>query len=295
MSQEPRPTVLVLWNAKARHGAERASEFCHALQDAGFDIDETPGRDDPACFSETLRNAPQKVSAVAVCGGDGTLNSALEGLLVRRLPVLFVAAGTANNSARNLGLPRDVDALVELLKSKRERLVDVGFANATPFLTVCGIGLSTLVNTSVSGRVKRWLGPLAFLVQLFIVAWSSRPFRLQLSVVEGKPLECRNVHQVSVVNGRYFATGLTVTEDATLDDGTLDILCVHFRKWWHGFFSLTHFLRGTSGKLAEVTHVRTADATLFCRRGKGVDVDGDVKEQLPVRFTVKAGALRVIA
>ena len=49
---------------------------------------------------------------------------------------------------------------------------------------------------------------------------------------------------------------------------------------------------GTSSRLASV---KRADATLLCRRGKGVDVDGDVKEQLPVRFTVKAKALRVIA
>lgn len=295
MSHGPSPTVLVLWNAHARNGAERATEFRSALVDAGFTLDETPGHDEPNRFTDALRTAPPSVDAVAVCGGDGTLNCALEGLLARNLPVLFVAAGTANNSARNLGLPRDVEDLVELLKSGRERRVDVGYANATPFLTVCGIGLSTLVNESVPGGVKRWLGPLAFLFQLFRVAWSSRPFRLQLSPVDGPPLECRNVHQVSVVNGRYFATGLAVTEDATLEDGTLDILCVHFRKWWHGFFSLGHFFRGTSRTLTEVTHVRTREATLFCRRIKGVDVDGDVKERLPVRFTIKSRALRVIA
>jgi diacylglycerol kinase (ATP) len=293
MNSSP-PRLLVLWNASARSGAQRAEDLLSALKRIGVPLIEAPGQDSPATFAEALLTA-RKAGAerVAVVGGDGTLNCALPSLMEYDLPVLFVPSGTANNSARNLDLPMEIDALAMLAVEGAERRVDVGFANGTPFVTVCGIGLSTLVNATVPSAIKRWLGPLAFLVQLLRVAWKARPFRVRVALADGPPLYLRNVHQVSVVNGRYFATGLSVTEDATLEDGQLDVLCVHFRKWWHGLFYVAMFRRGTASRLTEVTHIRTANATLFCRHRR-LDVDGDVKESVPVRFTLKPRGLRVI-
>lgn len=290
----PSRTILVLWNAKARRGDVRAQAFLERLRVRGFSPLTPEGCDTPTSFGSILEAHGPRADVVAVCGGDGTLNCALPVLMRLDRPLLFVPSGTANNFARNQGLPADLDSLVALLEDPRTRRVDIAVANATPFLTVCGLGLSTLVNETVAGGAKRLLGPLAFAVQALRVAWNMRPFRVHLSFVDHEPLEVRNVYQVSVCNGRYFATGLSVTDDATMDDGRLDILCVHFRRWWYGLFFFAMFFRGTAHRLTDVTHVRTRGATLFSHRIHRLDVDGDVKERAPVTFRVRGGAVRVI-
>lgn len=287
-------TVLVLWNAKARRGDSRAQAFLECLRTRGYEPLAPPGCDDPASFTAVLDQHGPGADLVAVCGGDGTLNCALPVLVRLDRPLLFVPSGTANNFARNQGLPADIEELVGLLEDPRTRRVDIAEANSTPFLTVCGLGLSTLVNETVAGGAKRLLGPLAFAVQAVRVAWNMRPFRVHMSFVDREPLEVRNVYQVSVCNGRYFATGLSVTDDATMDDGRLDILCVHFRRWWYGLLFFAMFFRGTAHRLTDVTHVRTRGATLFSHRIHRIDVDGDVKERAPVTFRVHGGAVRVV-
>jgi diacylglycerol kinase (ATP) len=249
----------------------------------------------PEHFPKLIRKHASRIHQVILCGGDGTLNSALPALLETQIPVLFVPSGTANNFARNHNLPEDLDKIVVLANAPPLKRIDVGLVNGLPFCTVCGLGLSSLVNKTISGIAKKWLGPAAFGMQMFKVVWNMRPFRIQLNLENQPSLELRNVYQVSVCNGRYFATGLSVTEDARTDDGELDFLIVHFKKWWHGLWYFTHFFRGTAKKLAEVTHVRAAKASLHSRRLKILDVDGDLKSRTPAHFEVAKAALIIVA
>jgi len=84
------------------------------------------------------RAASEGVDLVVVLGGDGTVNEALNGLLVDgpsdRVPALgVVPGGAANVFARALGAPRDpleaTHQLLEALAAGRSRTVGLGRAD----------------------------------------------------------------------------------------------------------------------------------------------------------------------
>jgi diacylglycerol kinase family enzyme len=61
----------------------------------------------PSQYSSEIIKWRDRVSIVFVGGGDGSVNAAIDGLIETQLPLVVIPLGTANNLARNLGLPLD--------------------------------------------------------------------------------------------------------------------------------------------------------------------------------------------
>jgi len=64
--------------------------------------------------------------AVIVCGGDGTLNEAVNGLALGGCPLAILPGGTANIAAKDLGLPPNVVAAAQELKDARPQRIALG-------------------------------------------------------------------------------------------------------------------------------------------------------------------------
>jgi diacylglycerol kinase family enzyme len=98
-----------------------------------------------------------------------------------------------------------------------------------------------------------------------------------------------------VCNGRYFGGGMMVAPDARMDDGLFDVVV------WKGL-GITDFVvkkpmlySGTHVQLpnTRVFRARTVDVEAAPGEDLPLDVDGEAPGDLPARFTVLPGALRI--
>lgn len=91
--------------------------------------------------------ALDRVDAVAAAGGDGTVRAVAARLARHDVPLAILPMGTANNTARTLGVPVDVDAAVDLWATAGARAFDLGVATGPWgerwFLESVGGGLVT--------------------------------------------------------------------------------------------------------------------------------------------------------
>lgn len=137
-----------------------ASETRRGLEAGGWRVRE--GRSEHAGHVRELAAAlGRDVGVVVVVGGDGTLREAAEGILkLAARPALgFVPLGNANVMARELGLPFDVPAAVDVLLAREERTLDVLDANGHTSLAMVGIGYDARVVRMVdAARTRPWLG-----------------------------------------------------------------------------------------------------------------------------------------
>jgi len=103
---------------------------------------------------------------IAVSGGDGTLNQAVGALISHghSIPLAIIPSGTANDFASFVGLPKGAgaDTIAETLAEGQVAWVDVGLANDSYFINVCGAGLFTHVSQQVDHGMKTTLGKLAY-------------------------------------------------------------------------------------------------------------------------------------
>jgi YegS/Rv2252/BmrU family lipid kinase len=260
------------------------------LTERGFDLvtldpDVPPG--------EAVRLHAAAVDLIVIGGGDGTLNASADALAEAGKPVGILPLGTANDLARTLAIPTDLDAACRVIAEGQTRRIDLGRVNGKPFFNAASIGLSVAVTRKLSKESKGRLGAFAYVAAAVRAVGAGRPFRVQI-ICDGEVHRARTV-QVTVGSGRYYGGGLTVAEDAAPDDARLDVYSLEVGHWlgllpllpalWSGRWEGRRNVRMLHGREIEV---RT-------RRPRPVNADGEVVTQTPAAFTVQPGAVTVFA
>lgn len=284
--------ILLLVNPKSRYGAQVFEQIKNWLEQEGYSLlNDTPQEASLEASILLEKYASQK-PLVLVAGGDGSVNSALPQLLQHQLTLLLVPSGTANNLARTLKIPTDIEQALSILKKHELKFIDVGLVNEIPFINVVGLGLGTQVNRVVRADLKRWLGVWAFVWTAFKVALRMTPFKVTIECDQDK--QTRKTWQVSICNGRNYGNGLVAHEDATLFDQTLHGLSTEPQKWWHVFVLIPSLLTGKFQKESDITSFQGKHIRLTTKRPMSVDVDGDIKTKTPLSISVLPQALRIL-
>jgi diacylglycerol kinase (ATP) len=282
--------ALLLVNPRARRGAEEAGEIAAGLRRAGLELVADPSGD-PAALPHLIRRHAGEVDRVIVAGGDGTIHHAMQVLVHVGLPLAILPAGTANNLARTIGVPLDLDAAIPVAAGSHRRSVDLGRVNGHWFSTTASIGLSVQVTEELSPDIKRRWGPLAYALAASSVLRRSHPFHADISW-EGGSRHTRTV-QIVVGNGRYYGAALAVAPDATIDDARLDLYSLEVSHWWE-LLKVAPFLKwGTHVKRPEVEALRAKIFEIRTRQPMPIDVDGELGAETPGRFEVVPRALEV--
>ncbi|ELY63372.1 diacylglycerol/lipid kinase family protein [Natrinema versiforme] len=112
--------------------------------------------------------AVDDVDLLAICGGDGTVHEAVQGIVaadaLEDVTLSIIPAGTANIAASALGIDRLRDGFVAADRGETKRL-DVGMANGEPFVLSAIAGLPAAASTAASGELKERIGTLAFVIE----------------------------------------------------------------------------------------------------------------------------------
>ena len=165
---------------------------------------------------------------VFAAGGDGTVRACAEALAGTGVPLAIVPLGTANLTARALGVPGRADRAIDAGFGGRDRRIDLGRlgeagieAGGGVFTAMAGIGLDAAVVGAAPQHVKRRLGWMAYAVSgVTQLWWPARDFTVRLD--DGEPLR-RRARCVVVGNAGLLPGGFTLLPGARLDDGLLDV------------------------------------------------------------------------
>jgi len=165
---------------------------------------------------------------LAVCaGGDGTLSGVISGLLNAgsRIPVGYIPAGTANDIATTLALPRDHSLAAKKILSGTPRALDIGRFRDRYFTYIAAFGAFTGVAYMTPQSAKRSLGQFAYVLGGLADMAAIKP---QHTVIEydGKTIEGYYIFG-GVINSTSVA-GLVKIDPGRVDlaDGMFEIILV---------------------------------------------------------------------
>jgi diacylglycerol kinase (ATP) len=284
--------ALLLVNQHSRKGQNLLSQATVKLQALGFDlIVESTDRADQ--ISDTIRRHQNQVELVIVGGGDGTLNCAIEGLIDTKLPLGILPMGTANDLARTLEIPTDLSAACQVIASGKVRLIDLGWVNGQHFFNVASLGLSVQITQRLTKDVKQRWGVLAYAFTALQTIWESRPFRAEIKV-NNQSFNVKTI-QIAIGNGRYYGGGMTVAEDATIDDRRLDLYSLETKKWWEIIALLPAMRQGNHNSWPNVRALHAQEIEINTSKRRPINTDGEITTQTPAKFRVIPQALAVIA
>ncbi|MGX9275293.1 lipid kinase [Pantoea ananatis] len=285
-------TALLLINQHSRKGRIDAARATQLLQQSGLILLE-PAYDDSRPYSELITAYASQVDLVIVGGGDGTLNAAAAGLMQTGLPLGILPLGTANDFARTLGIPTQLEQAVSIICQGHVRFVDLGEVNGHLFLNVSSIGFSAELARNLTAQAKKRWGVLGYAFAALRILRQSRPFSATLHH-EGEAIAIKTV-QVSVGNGRFYGGGMTVEQSAAPDDGLLDVYSLELKRSWQLLALFPYLRRGTHGRWRNVRTFSTTALTLHTRRPHYINADGEIIGQTPAQFCLINDALKVLA
>lgn len=287
-----RPPALLVVNARSRRGGEVAERAAEALRAAGVPVLPRESRERES-LSDLIRRARGEVGSVILGGGDGTLHAAAPALRETGLPLGILPLGTANDLARTLGIPPDLDAAVGVIARGHVRAIDLGSVNGVLFFNVASLGLSVDITRRLTKVMKRRWGKLAYPIAAGLVISTSRRFSAEI-VADGERTRVKTM-QIAVGNGRFYGGGMVVEEHARIDDHALDVYSLEPRARWRLLLMARAFRAGQHEGQAEVRHMRCREVEVRTRRPRSINTDGEITTRTPAVFRVVPGAVRVFA
>lgn len=163
-----------------------------------------------------------------VCsGGDGTLDEVVTGMVKsgRSTPIGYIPAGSTNDFAGSLGLPKNMIRAAETVMNGEIFPCDIGAFNREVFVYVAAFGMFTDVSYGTDQEMKNLLGHMAYVLEGMKRLPSIKSYQMRFkyanTVIEGDFLFGMVTNSVSV-GGFKRLTGKNVA----LNDGELEVTLV---------------------------------------------------------------------
>jgi diacylglycerol kinase (ATP) len=293
------PRAALIVNTRSRSGEQTFFEALDRLEELGVSLGATYAIRDPVRLPETVREVLREGSEYRLLilgGGDGSVSSVVDFLAHHDVILGLLPLGTANDFARTLGIPADVEKACETIAGGKIVDVDLGLAGDNYYVNVASVGLSVGVTQALSPRLKRRIGALAYPTAAIRAFLGHEPFSAKLTFPDGdhEPVEYERLLQVAVGNGRFYGGGMVVAPQSGIDDRSLDIYAIEMGRH-RDLFGVARYLKsGDFIRNDSVGHFRTERVRLETDPELPVNVDGEVVTRTPQNFSVAHNALKVL-
>jgi diacylglycerol kinase (ATP) len=282
--------ALVLINLHSKSGASDMDRATTRLQEAGISvISKAIGKGEE--IGSLIHQNWREVDFVVIGGGDGTMNAAASALVETGLPLGILPTGTANDLARTLKIPFDIEEAAQIIAEDRTHWIDLGMVNGRYFFNIANIGLGVQVKKNLSHESKRLWGVLSYAAGLIKSLKTFRAFRAEI-VCDGHVHRVASI-QIAVGNGRHYGGGMTVSAQAQIDDGTCFLYSVKPSSVWEVLKSALAFRSGQFKPHHPVDLDQGRNIEIRTSRRMAVTADGELVTHTPAKFTVCKAAIKV--
>lgn len=221
--------LLFIYNPQAgkKQIANRLSDVVYLFATAGFEVTVHPTlfRGDA---TKTAAELAAGYDHIVCCGGDGTLNEVVTGLMThpeKTFTVGYIPAGTTNDFSKTLKLPANLMKAAQLAIDGNPALCDMGTFNGRPFVYVAAFGVFSEVSYATPQSSKNALGHLAYVLSGIKSLTQLRPYHMVVTH-DGETIEGDFIY--GMVSDSISVGGFQGVRksDVKLDDGRFEVMLV---------------------------------------------------------------------
>lgn len=177
--------------------------------------------------TQIIEEYGKDIEAVVCCGGDGTLNEVINGIVKQNLNIKlsFIPLGTTNDFAKSLHISSNKMLKLKDFEKVKEITIDVGNFNEKYFNYVSAFGAFTEVSYGTPRKLKKVFGRLAYILQAIRCLTKIKGHQIKVKYndkeIEDKFIYGAISNSKSVGGFKWFKK-----KEVELDDGKLEMLLI---------------------------------------------------------------------
>jgi YegS/Rv2252/BmrU family lipid kinase len=214
---------------------------------------------------------------VVAFGGDGTLNEVMNGLMQLKNPPMlgYIPAGTTNDFAVGVGLPRNIVKAAETVIEGEPAEIDIGCFNGERFFSyVASFGIFTNVSYTASQDIKNLLGYAAYLLESLKTLSELRPSRMTIKTAD---CEYTDDFIFGAVSNALSVGGLLKLNNSEVDlgDGLFEVIMIKEPKSLADLQKLIHDVAIRHYDSEQIMFFKASEITISSENPVAWTVDGE--------------------
>ena len=232
---------------------------------------------------------------LCVLGGDGTINEAINGLMLldqpKNIPLGIIPTGSGNAFAETLGELDPIKMLSNILTGETS-LIDVFKIDdrEKTFFAINIIGWGMAAEVNILAEKLRWMGGIRYSVASLITVMRMKQKHLKANLDESS-IEDKALFFLAL-NNVHTGKGMQMAPNAILDDGLIDIILVRSASKPRVLKIFTQLFSGTHIK---DPHVEYSQITSFDIETENdpLNIDGENTGVSPIKVELINKAVRI--
>lgn len=160
--------ALFIYNPLSGKGQVKfnLADIIDILTKSGYDVTAHPTQSKLDAV-DIVSSKGSEYDIIVCSGGDGTLNETIEGIMSLdvRKPIGYIPAGTMNDFASSLNIPKNMKSAAETIAENNLVKVDIGSFNNAYFTYIAAFGVFTDVSYETPQEVKNVFGRMAYIME----------------------------------------------------------------------------------------------------------------------------------
>lgn len=273
---------------------KRIPEVLDVLENAGYETSchGTKGAGDAKLAAR--KAAERRFDVVIAAGGDGTVSEVVNGIAEQPFrPALgIIPAGTTNDFARAIGLPRSIPKAVEVIARGKATPIDIGKINNQYFINIAGGGVLTTLTYEVPSKLKTMLGQMAYYMKGLEKLPSLTPIRVKIEADHYVIDE--EIMMFLIANSNSVGGFDKIAPSARLNDGMFDCLIIKQTNIPEFIRIASMALKGEHIHDPAVIYFQTKTLKASSPERVILNLDGEIGGSLPCQFTTLPRHIRLI-
>lgn len=228
---------------------------------------------------------------VVALGGDGTVNEVINGIGDTGVALGIVPLGTANDFARQTGIPSEADHAMDVILERAPVRIDTAELNGRRFLNVSTGGVGAEATAETPPEAKEALGLFAYAITGVRKLAGLTPRHARFTA-PGLSLSL-DFLIFAVGNARMTGGGTLITPRARVTDGLLDLCIIEARPVSEFARFMFRIKRGEHLDDEGVHYYQVPEIRITSEVTVSVNVDGEPSNGKRLRYRVRAGDLLV--
>lgn len=262
-------------------------------QTYGFSVDPFRISND-SDIRDAFNDIDETYKYILIAGGDGTIDSVVNKMKQKGidLPVAFLPVGTANDFAKYLGMPSDVEQACKQILDGKVKRFDLGKINDKYFVNVASTGIFTDISQKTDNSLKNTMGKLAYYFKALEEVTNLKKINVKITSpvlnFDG------HIYTLLIFNGQT-AGNIKFADLSEADDGLLDVVIIKKEVLKSAFNNLITMMKKKQiADLDGVLYFKCESLKVECEDDIVTDIDGEKGPDFPLEISCERRAIKIL-